>query len=168
MDALQWAGGLAGSVSLLVWVWLVVARGRFWTTGQRLDPDEGPAWGQPFDYPPVAVVVPARNEADTLPATLPALLLQEYPGPFSVFLVDDSSEDGTARVARAVAEEEGAADRLTVVSAGPLPEGWAGKVWAMQKGLEASASTGAPLVMFTDADVLHPPSSMRLLGSVCL
>ncbi len=164
MESLQWAGGLAGSVSLLVWVWLVAARGRFWTTGQRLHPDEGPAPAQALDYPPVAVIVPARNEADTLPSTLPALLLQEYPGPFAVFLVDDSSEDGTARVARALAEEAGAADRLTVASAGPLPQGWAGKVWAMQRGLEASASMEAPLVMFTDADVLHPPSSLRLLS----
>ncbi len=163
MDTLQWAWGLAGSVSLLVWVWLVAARGRFWTTGQRLDPDEGPASAQPLDYPPVAVIVPARNEAGTLPSTLPALLRQEYPGPYSVFLVDDSSEDGTAQVVQAVAEEAGASERLTVVSAGPLPQGWAGKVWAMQRGLEASASTGAPLVMFTDADVLHPPSSLRLL-----
>ena len=168
MDALHWAGGVAGSASLLVWVWLVVARGRFWTTGQRLDPEDGPAPAHPLDYPPVAVVVPARNEAGTLPATLPALLRQEYPGPFDVFLVDDSSEDGTAEAARAIAEETGAADRLTVVSAGPLPEGWAGKVWAMQRGLEASASAGAPLLMFTDADVLHPPSSLTLLSRKAL
>ena len=168
METLQWAVGLAGSASLLVWVWLVGARGRFWTTGQRLCPDEGPALAQPLGYPPVAVIVPARNEAGTLPATLPALLRQEYPGPLAVFLVDDSSEDGTAQVARAVAEETGAADRLTVVSAGSLPEGWAGKVWAMHRGLEASASMGAPLVMFTDADVLHPPSSLKLLSRKAL
>ena len=168
MDALHWAGGVAGSASLLVWVWLVVARGRFWTTGQRLDPEDGPPPAQPLHYPPVAVVVPARNEAGTLPATLPALLRQEYPGPFDVFLVDDSSEDGTAEAARAIAEETGAADRLTVVSAGPLPEGWAGKVWAMQRGLEASASAGAPLLMFTDADVLHPPYSLTLLSRKAL
>lgn len=164
MDTLLWAGGTVAGASLLVWVWLVLARGRFWTTGQRLDSEEAPASAHLLDYPPVAVIVPARNEADTLPATLPALLRQEYPGPFTVFLVDDSSDDGTADAARAVAEGTGAADRLAVVPAGPLPKGWAGKVWAMQRGLEASARTGAPLLMFTDADILHPPASLTLLS----
>ena len=164
MDTLLWAGGTVAGASLLVWVWLVLARGRFWTTGQRLDSEEAPASAHLLDYSPVAVIVPARNEADTLPATLPALLRQEYPGPFTVFLVDDSSDDGTADAARAVAEGMGAADRLAVVPAGPLPKGWAGKVWAMQRGLEASARTGAPLLMFTDADILHPPASLTLLS----
>ena len=168
MESLLWTGAVVTSASLLVWVWLVVARGRFWTTDQRLDSEADPASTDPRDYPPVAVIVPARNEADTLPATLPALLQQEYPGPFTVFLVDDSSDDGTAGVARAIAEETATADRLTVVAAGPLPEGWTGKVWAMQRGLEAGAPTGAPFVLFTDADVLHPPSSLRSLVSKAL
>ena len=163
MDTLLWAGAFVTGASLLVWVWLVVARGRFWTTGQRLDPEADPASADARDYPAVAVIVPARNEADTLPATLPALLRQEYPGPFTVFLVDDSSADGTAAVARAIADDMLTNGPLTVVSAGPLPEGWAGKVWAMHQGLEASARAETPLILFTDADVLHPPDSLRRL-----
>ena len=50
----------------------------------------------------MVAVVPARNEAAILPETLPTLLAQDYPGPFSVVLVDDASTDGTAAVAAAV------------------------------------------------------------------
>jgi glycosyltransferase involved in cell wall biosynthesis len=74
--------------------------------------------------------VPARNEAELLPATLPTLLDQDYPGEWRVILVDDRSTDGTAAVARALAS-----GRLAVVPGTPLPAGWAGKVWALEQGL---------------------------------
>ena len=44
-------------------------------------------------------MVPARNEAESLPVTLPALLAQDYPGEFRVYLVDDNSDDGTGEIA---------------------------------------------------------------------
>ncbi|MBI2868022.1 MAG: glycosyl transferase family 2, partial [Chloroflexi bacterium] len=49
-----------------------------------------------------------------------------------MFLADDHSEDGTGVVARRIAEEMGT-DRLTVLGVGPLPEGWTGKLWAVQQ-----------------------------------
>jgi len=52
----------------------------------------------------VYAVIPARNEADLLLATLRSLLMQDYPGPLTVVLVDDQSTDGTARVAQGVAQ----------------------------------------------------------------
>lgn len=48
----------------------------------------------------MTVIVPARNEAQVLPSTLPALLRQDYPGCLRIVVVDDSSTDGTADVAR--------------------------------------------------------------------
>jgi hopene-associated glycosyltransferase HpnB len=102
------------------------------------------------------VVVPARNEADTLPQTLPALLSQDYPGPWSVVLVDDRSADGTANVARALA-----GPRLTVVEGEPLPEGWVGKVWALEQG--CSRAGDSEHVLLTDADIRHAPGSLRRL-----
>ena len=74
----------------------------------------------------MTAVVPARNEADILPACLPTLLSQDYQGQFAVIVVDDDSADDTAKVAT----ELGAA----VISARPTPPGWAGKVWAMAEG----------------------------------
>jgi hopene-associated glycosyltransferase HpnB len=130
------------AVSAAAWVYLVAAHGGFWLTSQRL-----PAGPGPVTWPPAAAVVPARNEADSLPGTLPALLTQDYPGPFRVFLVDDNSDDGTGAVAAELGEKAARnglpADRtLTVVSGKPRPEGWAGKVWAMAQGF--AAATGTP------------------------
>jgi hopene-associated glycosyltransferase HpnB len=124
--------------------------------------EDGPLPPDPPAWPPVAVVVPARNEAEGLPATLPALLAQDYPGAWRVAVVDDRSGDGTAAVAR----RAGAGDpRLAVVAGGPLPEGWAGKVWALEQGRRAVASGPAPpeLLLLTDADILHAPGSLRRL-----
>lgn len=76
--------------SLVVWVWLLLGQGFFWRTDQRL-----PRRGDPERWPSVAVVVPARDEAEMLPVSLPSLLAQDYPGEAEIFLVDDCNGDGT-------------------------------------------------------------------------
>jgi hopene-associated glycosyltransferase HpnB len=110
-------------------------------------------------------VVPARNEAESLPGTLPALLAQAYPGDFRVYLVDDNSDDGTGEIAAALGEKaarEGVAP-LTVVRGRPRPDGWAGKVWAMAQGYAAAAgAASAPAyVLFTDADIASAPNALH-------
>ena len=135
---------IACAVSAAAWVYLVAAHGGFWRTGERLPPRR--AGTGRASWPAVVAVVPARNEADSLPGTLPALLAQDYPGEFRVFLVDDGSDDGTASLAAELGEKaarDGGAP-LTVVSGKPRPEGWAGKVWAMFQGLAAAVDTGSP------------------------
>lgn len=159
-----WAAALVSTTSLVVWLWLVFLRGRFWRIGPDIvlrceasQPKPGGPW------PPVSVVVPARNEADALPHTLPTLLRQDYPGPFHIFLVDDRSEDDTGRVAQEVAADLGAGERLTVLQGRPLPQGWAGKLWALHQGIQASAATGSPYLLLTDADIAHRPGVLRAL-----
>ena len=123
---------IACVVSAAAWVYLVAGHGGFWLTSQRL-----PAAGAvPGTWPPVAAVVPARNEAESLPVTLPALLAQDYPGAFRVFLVDDNSDDGTGEIAAELGEKAARAGGapLTVVQGRARPAGWAGKVWAMGQG----------------------------------
>jgi hopene-associated glycosyltransferase HpnB len=159
---------IACAVSAAAWVYLVAAHGGFWRTGERLPPRRG-GTGH-VSWPAVVAVVPARNEGDSLPGTLPALLAQDYPGQFRVFLVDDGSDDGTAGVAAELGEKaarDGGAP-LTVVSGRPRPDGWAGKVWAMSQGLAAAVATGsaatapAPAyVLFTDADITWAPTALR-------
>src|SRR4051812_28175523 len=56
-------------------------------------------------WPAVRILVPARNEAESLPRTLPALLSQDYAGPFTVTLIDDRSSDSTAQVAKKIAAD---------------------------------------------------------------
>ncbi len=158
---------IACAVSAAAWVYLVAAHGGFWRTGERL-PLRRTAGAGRTSWPAVVAVVPARNEADSLPGTLPALLAQDYPGDFRVFLVDDGSDDGTAVIAAELGEKaarDGGAP-LTVVSGRPRPDGWAGKVWAMSQGLAAAAGTGyasarPPYALFTDADIAWAPTALR-------
>ncbi len=156
-----WAACVVSSAVLLGWVWLAVGRGHFWRTDRRLGGHAPRVTGHGA-WPVVTAVVPARNEARVLPLALPTLLAQDYPAPFHVVLVDDRSEDGTAAVARGVANESGWAQRLTVVGADPLPPGWAGKVWAMRRGVSA-VRPDSTFVLFTDADIAHPADSVRAL-----
>lgn len=141
------------AASLLGWCYLALGHGRFWDTSVRL-----PSADDPDRWPDVVAVVPARDEAALLPRTLPGLLGQDYPGELRVLVVDDASDDGTGEVA----ERLGA----RVVHGDGPPPGWAGKVGAMATGL---AAAGEPdLVLFTDADIAHPPDSVRRLVRVCL
>jgi hopene-associated glycosyltransferase HpnB len=148
-------------IGAAAWIGLAVARGRFWDAGA--DGLRASREGDPV--PDVHAVVPARNEADVLAATLRSLLTQEYRGPFAVTLVDDRSEDGTGEVARATIASCGAEDRARVAVARPRPEGWTGKVWALHEGLEAARAGGARPAFwwFTDADVEHAPDTLARL-----
>ena len=143
-------------LAAITWVYLLAGHGGYWRTGQRLPY----AAADPAAWPSVAAVVPARNEAAVLPGTLPTLLGQDYPGAFSVVLVDDDSSDSTASVARSLSQEIGP-ERLRLVAGRPTPAGWAGKVWAMQQGVLAAGD--ARYVLFTDADIGYAPGTVAAL-----
>ncbi|MCZ4122942.1 glycosyltransferase [Streptomyces sp. H39-S7] len=159
MTVLTWVAG----VSLLAWVWLLLAQGFFWRTDVRLPAAGAEPAGGPGTWPVVAVVVPARDEAAVLPLSLPSLLAQEYPGRAEVFLIDDGSSDGTGDTARSLAALRGGLP-LTVASPGELPAGWTGKLWGVRHGIAlATERTGAEFLLLTDADIAHEPDSLRAL-----
>ncbi|MET7286571.1 glycosyltransferase [Streptomyces sp. NPDC005573] len=144
-------------VSLAAWCWLLLCRGFFWRTDVRLPPHR-----EPDVWPPVCVVVPARDEAAVLPASLPSLLAQDYPGRAEVFLVDDGSTDGTGELARALAGRYGGLP-LTVTSPGEPPAGWTGKLWAVRHGIGLARAREPEFLLLTDADIAHAPDSLRTL-----
>ena len=150
-----------GALALAAWVYLLAARGRFWLAADT-DRAETPA---PGVWPAVAAVVPARDEADVIAASIGSLLAQNYPGSFRVILVDDGSSDGTAKAARAAAERLGAERRLEIVAGAPLPSGWTGKLWAMAQGVaRAGEQTASPkYLLLTDADIAHAPDNLLRL-----
>ncbi len=158
--AVAWS--IAG-LSLLAWVFLLLARGGYWRVRPTLDAQAGAAASPSVVLPSVVAVIPARDEADILGDTLPTVLTQNYPGAFRVVLVDDRSEDGTGDVARAAAAECGRSERLTVVGGEPLSPGWAGKVWAMAQGVAHPAAQSADFIWFTDADIAHRPGILRAM-----
>ncbi len=145
---------LLALIPVVIWLYLLAGRGMFWVMGERDDANELPS---PAAWPSVVAVVPARNEADVIERTVGSLLAQDYPGSFRVILVDDQSSDGTADEARRLP----GADRLTVLSGEPRPQGWTGKLWAVSQGV---AAAGTPdYVWLTDADIEHSRDNLRHL-----
>ncbi|MFD9904298.1 glycosyltransferase [Streptomyces sp. NPDC059063] len=153
MSAVAWIT----AASLAVWVWLLLGQGFFWRTDLRLPPRRAPE-----EWPSVCVVVPARDEAEVLPQSLPSLLAQDYPGRAEVFLVDDGSSDGTGELARALSERHGGLP-LTVTSPGEPPAGWTGKLWAVRHGIGLARARTPGFLLLTDADIAHEPDSLREL-----
>ncbi len=146
----------ACALAAVAWACLLAGHGGYWRTDQRLPLPRA----DPAAWPGVTAVVPARNEAAMLPATLPTLLAQEYPGAFEVVLVDDESSDQTAGTASALAVRADGAE-LRIVPGRRPPAGWAGKVWAMDQGLRAAGD--AAYVLFTDADIAYAPGTVAAL-----
>jgi hopene-associated glycosyltransferase HpnB len=143
-----------GAFTFFIWVYLLAGRGRFWrVSSTTADPELLLA-----SPPRVAVVVPARNEADVVGRAIRSLLEQDYAGRLQVFVVDDHSSDETANVARQAAADK--AERVTVISAMPLPAGWKGKMWALSQGVHQAAGFAPDYFLFTDADIVHAPESI--------
>jgi 4-hydroxybenzoate polyprenyltransferase len=119
-----------------------------WATRRRGGRDAG--GGVPL--PSLTVVVPCRDEADRLPATLGALVAQRYAGELRVIVVDDGSTDATAARATELLAPLGARGR--VIAAPSKPDGWAGKSWAVAAALE---DVETELLLVLDADTVLEP-----------
>jgi len=154
------AFAILGLIPLIIWLGLLLAHGRFWTADQRDDRDLP---SEPASWPSVIAVVPARDEADVIASSIGSLLAQDYPGEFRVILVDDSSSDGTAAVARAEAERLGRGERLQVLTGEPLPSGWTGKLWAVHQGALHAEELRPKYLWLTDADIGHAADTLRSL-----
>lgn len=107
----------------------------------------------PLVWPRVSILIPARDEAAVISSTLQHLNIQEYPE-FEIIVLDDNSADGTADLASTIG------GRIRVITGEPLPSGWAGKNWACQ---QLASHAAGDLLLFTDADVVWRPGSLRAL-----
>jgi hopene-associated glycosyltransferase HpnB len=134
-------------LSLCAWIYLFFAHGAFWRSRPQLSA------ATPEECPAVDIIVPARDEAETIQAAIGSLLTQEYGGEFRVILIDDNSTDGTA-------ERAGSAAKLQIIRLDSKPTGWSGKLWALHEGITASR---APIVLLTDADIVHQPAHLESL-----
>jgi hopene-associated glycosyltransferase HpnB len=149
---------LVAAIPLAIWIYLFLARGNFW----HLREDD--IYLQPLaNWPRVVAIVPARNEVETIAQTVRSLAAQDYPGEFSIIIVDDHSEDGTANLARKVANESGASQRVRIHTAAPLAPGWTGKLWALSEGVQVASQDKPDFLWFTDADIKHAPDTLHRL-----
>ena len=150
------AATIIGAAVAAIWFYLILFRGGFW----RVRPETAPG---PCPPRSVVAVIPARNEAEVVDRAVASLLVQRFSGSLKIILVDDHSTDGTAAIAKAAAEGAGAADRLRIIAATPLPAGWTGKLWAVRQGVDAARRLGPDYLLLTDADIVHAPSNVAEL-----
>jgi hopene-associated glycosyltransferase HpnB len=153
---------LISGLVLGIWVYLVLLHGRYW----REKPQPAPAV-ELKHWPEFDAIVPARTEAPVIGEALGSLLRQDYPGKLRIIVVDDQSTDGPAEAAQRAAAERNAEDRLRVIKGAKLPQGWAGKMWAVNQGMAEleQFSPGAKYVWLTDADIAHDRDSLKGLVS---
>jgi cellulose synthase/poly-beta-1,6-N-acetylglucosamine synthase-like glycosyltransferase len=145
---------IAGCILGLVWLSRVIDAG---FGVPRLPDISLPQWDRqpPQPNPKVAIIVPARNEEAAIEEALKRLLTLDYDN-YQVVVVDDRSTDRTGEIMDTLAATS--AGRLKVVHVKELPPGWLGKPHAMWN---AARETNADWLLFTDADILFRPDTLR-------
>lgn len=138
--------------ALLIWIIVLLLPWRPWSVRERLEADPARSDDVLDD---VTVLIPARNEAGVISATLESLARQGTG--LDILVVDDQSNDGTADIAK-----RSAVAGVRVMNGAGLPEGWTGKVWAQA---QARAHIERPLVLLLDADIVLSPGLIGTLRS---
>lgn len=138
-----------------IWIYLLLARNRFW----RITPFKA-ITASSADAGRIAVIIPARDEAESIARVVACWEAERYDAPLRVFIIDDHSADGTAAIARnAIAGSQ----RFQLLTAPVKPPNWTGKLWAVSRGIEAAREFAPDYVLFTDADIVHSPDTLRAL-----
>jgi len=137
-------------VSAFMWVGVLLAPWRPWSTREFLDWPDG---GAQEDLGDITALIPARNEAGHIETTLRSLNLQG--DSLNIIVIDDQSTDDTA--ARAAAA---GCTNLRIISGSALPKGWSGKLWALEQGRRHIAT---PLALLIDADIELRPGILSAL-----
>jgi hypothetical protein len=120
----------------------------------KLTPPDPPRW------PRVSTITPARNEAADIAASLSSRLADGYPD-LELVVIDDRSEDETPRI---VAEFSARDARVHVVHVDELPDGWLGKVHALDRGVRAASGEW---LLFSDADIELAPGMLSRAVAHC-
>jgi len=152
------------ALSFVVWIYLLAARGGFWRAAQR-DDRSMMLPGQHIVWPSIVAIIPARDEAALIGENISTLLGQDYRGSFRVIVVDDHSSDDTAAVARRTATAAGSSERVTVLAAPGLPDGWTGKLWALHHGIRSiqTLPEAPEYLLLTDADTRYADNTLTEL-----
>ncbi len=131
---------LLSFISAIIWLVILFLPWRPYLTKEVLEADTSV---KDPDLSDVTVLIPARNEASVIKKTLG--FLKDQGKGLKIILVDDESVDGTAEKAK----EAGIAN-LYVLKGEPLPDGWAGKIWALEQGFRL---VNTPYLLIMDADI---------------
>jgi hopene-associated glycosyltransferase HpnB len=148
------------ALALVSWLGVLLLTSFSWRTRERIEPegpDADPRRAGTFDLGRVCVLIPARNESAAIGRTLQGLAAQGRE--LEVVVVDDQSDDATAAAARAAVAGKHPIE-LTVVDGRPLPDGWGGKLWALEQALELA---GRDYCLLLDAEIFLEPGMLATL-----
>ena len=113
------------------------------------------------NYPSVSILVPARNEEKRISKCIHSLVRQDYPD-YEVIILDDQSSDATAAILRQIQVGE---PTLEILSGTPPPQEFTGKNWACAQLAQHAQGN---LLLFTDADTVYQPHSLRKIVDVMI
>jgi hopene-associated glycosyltransferase HpnB len=136
----------------LAWPFILLLPWKPWSTRERLDNNDS---FPETDLSDVTVLIPARDEAASISRTLGALQWQGKN--LAVIVIDDQSSDGTADLAKTSFRGD-----LRVLNGNELPEGWVGKLWALEQGRQVATTE---LIVLLDADIELAPGTVGVLKS---
>lgn len=155
---------LIALAALAAWLYLLIFNSGFWRLTEH-DSTFAPEGATAPEGTHVIAIVPARDEAEVISRNVASLLAQDFPGRLDLVLVDDESADGTGDIARAMAAELGAADRLSVLRSHGPNDGWTGKIAAMHRGFShvRTLPTQPDFILFCDADIAFAPHILSRL-----
>lgn len=147
-----WIPVLIGWTVFAVWTIKLIPAIRYVRT-HRLSEFAGRT-GDPDEWPLLSIVIPAKNEGETVEQGLRSLLQANYPV-LELIAIDDRSTDETGAIMERLAQTDA---RLRVLHISELPQGWLGKNHAMQRGADLARGE---YILFTDGDVLTAPETLR-------
>jgi hopene-associated glycosyltransferase HpnB len=136
----------------LAWPVILFLPWKPWSTREQLDNDDS---SPESDLSDVTVLIPARDEAESISGTLGAL--EEQGKNLAVIVIDDQSSDGTADLAK-----RSFRGNLRVLLGKELPESWVGKLWALEQGRQGATTE---LILLLDADIELAPGTIGVLKS---
>jgi hopene-associated glycosyltransferase HpnB len=138
------------AIGAFIWLAIILLPWRPWETREVMDSASA---SPDADLSEITVLIPARNEAEVIGATLSSLKTQDHD--LAIVMVDDRSTDGTVTVA-----QTSGIQNLRIISGLPLPADWSGKLWALEQGFH---HVNTPLTLLMDADIELLPSTLGVL-----
>ena len=127
------------ALPVILWLLVLLLPWQPWRCREKLEVDKD---SETPDLSDITVLVPARNEAQTIASVLRGIACQGEA--IHVVMVDDESTDDTCRVALEVMPD------LEIIRGTPTPDGWTGKLWAQEQGC---VHVQTPLILLLDADI---------------
>ena len=149
---------LLAAISVITWLILIIFRGQFWRADQYILCAKTPL----SSLPEIVVIVPARNEEETIGHSMLSLLEQDYQGIISIIVINDNSVDNTLEVINSASTE---CEGVYLINGEETPSNWTGKLWAMDQGVKLAKkqSPNAKYYLFTDSDIFHHPKNLTEL-----